>query len=86
MIDSKPFAAATKTSHNFIGNHHDAKLITQRSYPSHVPSWRNQNAISTNDGFEHDRGHRMGALNHQGVTQMRECTRGFFGLSCRIKR
>ena len=54
VLPAEHFTGTTKTSHNFIANHQDAIFVAQSAYAFHITFWRNQNAVSTSNGFHHD--------------------------------
>src|SRR5690625_1504690 len=79
MIHGKPFAAATKASHHFVANHHNAELIAQGPHASKIPLWWHQNAIRSHDRFHNNGGDTVSPLNHDGVTQMLKRPLAFLG-------
>jgi hypothetical protein len=47
MVNCEPLAATTKTTHDFVTNHHDAITITNSANAFEVSRWWNQDSIDT---------------------------------------
>jgi hypothetical protein len=86
VIDRKPLAAATETSHDLVGDHDDPELVAQRADPGEIPGWRHQDPVGADNGLQDDRRDRVRSLDHEDVAQMCEGSRRLLLLSGRVER
>src|SRR6185503_20525390 len=59
VVDREPLAGATEARHHFIGDKHDAVLVTQIAQSLHVSIRRNQNAVCSNNRFDDQCGNSL---------------------------